>query len=216
MRVVQIRYEGIYGDQADPPNGWGDCGTHFDGTGSVWDQNATTGYRCIDSVGVGAGDLLSGNFPNKINTVTGTQSWPHQAQEPIYEWMDSWTLVPQSGGFFWGNEATAVIVQNSDYYLDCSPSSLSGCTSFDGTQGVGHGTLAARPTTCTKGVGYWATDQGNWNQSGNGFGQGELFLCTATDTWTLYYTPLTYPHPLTAGQASGPPAAPTGLTVTVH
>jgi hypothetical protein len=25
---------------------------------------------------------------------------------------------------------------------------------------------------------------------------GLLYKCTATDTWTLYYTPYTYPHPL--------------------
>ena len=37
-------------------------------------------------------------------------------------------------------------------------------------------TLANRPAICTPGVGYWATDQGNWNQSGNG-GQGQLFVC---------------------------------------
>jgi len=70
-------------------------------------------------------------------------------------------------------------------------------TPFNGTAtiGFGHGTLANRPTTCTTGVGYWATDQGNWNQSGSG-GQGQLYVCTATNTWTLSYTPYTYPHPL--------------------
>ena len=65
---------------------------------------------------------------------------------------------------------------------------------------------ANRPTTCTTGVGYWATDQGSWNQSGqacvgNGAGagqgcQGELFTCISTNTWSNTYTPYTYPHPL--------------------
>jgi hypothetical protein len=56
--------------------------------------------------------------------------------------------------------------------------------SFDGTKGVGVGLLAARPSTCTTGVGYWATDE------------SILYKATATNTWTAYYTPYTYPHPL--------------------
>ncbi|MBI5181521.1 MAG: hypothetical protein HZA06_01260 [Nitrospirae bacterium] len=32
-------------------------------------------------------------------------------------------------------------------------------SSFNGTSGMGCGTLASRPTTCTIGVGYWATNQ---------------------------------------------------------
>ena len=86
------------------------------------------------------------------------------------------------------------------------------------TIGTGHGTLANRPTTCTTEAGYWATDQGNWNQSGSG-DQGELFVCTAPDTWTLHYTPYTYPHPLIAGGTTGTgatPNPPTGLKVTVQ
>jgi hypothetical protein len=63
--------------------------------------------------------------------------------------------------------------------------------------------LANRPTTCTAGVGYFATDQGSWNTSSSnpeGVQQsgadGVLYKCTATNTWTLYYTPAIYPHPL--------------------
>jgi PKD repeat protein len=56
--------------------------------------------------------------------------------------------------------------------------------SFDGTVGVGVGPIASRPATCTKGVGYWATDTNT------------LYRATATNVWTAYYTPYTYPHPL--------------------
>lgn len=90
-------------------------------------------------------------------------------------------------------------------------------STFTGATGAGYGTLASRPSSCTAGVGYWATDQGNWNQSGSG-GQGELYTCTATNTWTLYYTPYTYPNPLqNSGNSSGP-GLPTDLNgnVVVH
>jgi hypothetical protein len=196
--------------QTAPPNGWGYCGTQVNGTGSNWDQNTSTvtGYACLDQPGRGKGDLLSGTFPTKCDTTAGcstyTGTWPNDALEPIYEWMDSWTGASGYPGSFWNVYDTGDFMANRDYYLWCSSSSPSGCTSFTGAAGVGSGTLSARPATCTTGVGYWATDQGSWNQSGSG-GQGELFVCTATNTWgsTPYYTPYTYPHPLTA---TTPPA----------
>jgi hypothetical protein len=208
------RNRNTYGETA-APNGWGYCGTSFDGTGSPWDDNTnkTTGYRCMDQPGQGQGQLLNGlDFPNAKNTVTGTPSWPHEALEPVYEWSDSW--VGPGYGALWNTYETDALFNNSDYYLWCDASSKSGCTTFDGTEGVGSGTLAARPSTCTTGVAYWATDQGKWNQSGSG-GQGELFKCTSTDTWTLFYTPYPYPHPLITGASTNTPPPPTSLTGTV-
>src|SRR5262249_32314074 len=75
-------------------------------------------------------------------------------------------------------------------------------------------TLANRPTTCTTGVAYFATDQGSWNTStSNPYGvqqngaDGVLYKCTTPNTWTLYYTPYIYPHPLRNG--GGPTPTPT-------
>jgi len=49
-------------------------------------------------------------------------------------------------------------------------------------------------------VAYFSTDQGSWNTSGNGFGNGVLDKCTGTNTYTnAAYTPYTYPHPLDGG-----------------
>jgi hypothetical protein len=56
--------------------------------------------------------------------------------------------------------------------------------SFNGTTGVGVGPLSARPATCRVGVAYWATDTRT------------LYKATAANTWTAYYTPYLYPHPL--------------------
>ena len=79
------------------------------------------------------------------------------------------------------------IVANRDYYLETG--------SFNGTTGMGVGTIGSRPSTCTAGVAYWATDEGSW-RSGYPSSSGRLYKATATNTWTLYYTPYTYPHPL--------------------
>jgi hypothetical protein len=82
--------------------------------------------------------------------------------------------------------------------------------SFNGTSGIGEGTLAQRPSTCTTGVAYWATDQGNWNTTTPG-PDGQLYKCMSTNNWQLFYTPLQYPHPLISG-ATNPPPPPPGPT----
>ena len=92
---------------------------------------------------------------------------------------------------------------NRDYYI-------ANVASFDGskeegncsTGGVDVGLLAARPTTCTAGVAYWATDAGgNWNTTNTSANDGRLYRCKATGSWSddndaETYTPYQYPHPL--------------------
>jgi hypothetical protein len=157
---------------------------------------------CLDQTGTGQDSvLLSGLTP----TPTG---WVGAASDPVYEWAD--TSSSGSIGLFVYNE-TVRLQASRDYYAEVSQSPQSSSSSpFNGTSGTGYGTLANRPTSCTTGVGYYATDQGSWNQSGSNFpgqsfSQGELFVCTATNTWTLTYTPYTYPHPLTQTTAPDPP-----------
>jgi hypothetical protein len=75
-------------------------------------------------------------------------------------------------------------------------------TNFDGSTGVGCGTLDGRPSTCTPGVGYWATNQSCSDLSGMVGAKpatpisGTLFKCIAPNKWADYYSPLQYPHPL--------------------
>jgi hypothetical protein len=113
--------------------------------------------------------------------------------------------------------ATYHVKANRDIYQAVSVNAQTSPTSpFNGTSGMGFGTLANRPTTCTTtsetldagngGVGYFATDVG---------AQGTLYMCSATNIWTAHYTPYTYPHPLQGGGSSDTtaPASPSGLTV---
>jgi len=189
-----------------PPNGWGYCGTEYNTQGpSIWDGNQNpegkhSGYPCIDQIGRGKGDLLTSVFPLKLDRLTNTSQWPHEAIEPVYEWLNNWTS--PGYGNYWSSQQPDIIAQNRDYYLYT--------TSFTGASGVGSGTLAARPSTCTagpggntNGVAYWATDTNT------------LYVCGATNSWTTYYTPYTYPHPLVTG-SSASIAAPTNLAATVQ
>lgn len=200
-----------------PPNGWGYCGTTYGPSG--WDGNTnSSGYPCIDQPGRGKSDLIQGAWPDACDETTGCTTydgtWPNQNLEPVYVWLDNFTPVGNGNGgtttVSLGGSANGIFTQNTDYYVSSDPNSGTDCSGFTGSTGVGCGPLASRPSTCTAGPGgtygasptgsygaaYWATDQGSWNQSGDGFGQGELFVCTATNTWTASYTPYTYPYPL--------------------
>jgi hypothetical protein len=163
---------------------------------------------CIDQPSRSGGTLLSGATPSPTGNVGETL-------DPSYEWADTHTgalnHTPMAS-------TTNLLLNNRDYYYQVSSAAQSTPTSpFNGTVGTGFGTLANRPTTCTPNVAYWATDQGNWNQSGTG-GQGQLFVCAAANAWIPHYTPYTYPHPLIAGgtTGSGAPNPPSGLTATVE
>jgi len=212
--------------QQPTPAGWGYCGTQFNGTGSNWDENTsgTTGYHCIDDPGRGRGDLLSGSHPNKVNSTTGCGpsqacAYPRQASEPIYAgWLENFNPSNATGAAYYLDQSIqggiSRVVRNADIFL------FQDCATGAGAQtaGVCVGTLASRQTNCTAGVGYWATDQGNWNTSGgsniNSYaGNGVLYQCNPANTWTAYYTPLTYPHPLVNAPAPIATFSPTSLNV---
>ena len=234
LDLVEDRQSNYTYTQSATPSGWSYCGTNFNGTGSVWDGNQdASGYPCLDQVGRGPGDLLSGNFSTKRNntrncTVTfswanraascdgsNSSAWPRQALEPVYEWLNSGTASAGWVGVFRSPASTANIQANRDYYVGHGNTS---CNAGAGscTAGVGTGTRAQRPANCTTGVAYWSTDQGgNWNTANGTANDGTLDVCTATNTWTnSTYTPYTYPHPLAQGITLPVPSAPNNLRIT--
>jgi hypothetical protein len=203
---------------------WGPChGTE------PWDQYPNTSTSaCLDQPGTGpgaAGSLFSIQSPPTLASNPSVACaapvnicWPNPALDPIYEAGETIT-----GGFEQAiqiaTDGTSTrVLSNRDVYGEVSQSAQTSATSpFNGTVGTGYGTLANRPTTCTPGVGYWATDQGPWNNYNSQ--KGVLYTCNSGgNAWTATYTPYTYPHPLTAGGSttSGGPNAPTALTATVE
>jgi hypothetical protein len=188
MRGKGRASNGTY-DEVPTPAGWGYCGAEYDGTWSNWDGNASakSGYPCFDQPGRGQSDSLLNDFPNVINATTNTKpevsaaAWARSALEPIYLWGNSHTPAPGWGGTYIANYDPTKLAANRDYYSEVSP--------FTGAGGTGEGLLSARPATCIPHVAYWATDTDT------------LYQCTSPSTWTAYYRPYRYPHPLTGGTA---------------
>jgi hypothetical protein len=163
------------------------------------------------------------NQPGRAYT-TGSPQWGYLAPMAIFR------NVNLSGGakvdlnfncpWAAGNYCAEHVQADRDYYNAVSATEQTSKTSpFDGTTGIGHGTLARRPDTCTHttpadgdnggGVMYWAKDQGSWNTTASNpkgvqrSGEdGVLYRCSATNTWTVYYTPATYPNTFAGGAAA--------------
>ena len=174
------------------------------------DTQCTTGTTCSRPV-----DNFGGTYPYRDQPGRGNQ----QSLMPWMEWSNTFTGTTEpflfadsfaGGGTVNGNSFPAIVVANQDFY----DQQTSGCAGTQ-TTGVCVGTLAARAANCTVGVAYWATDQGNWNVSGNGTGNGILYECTSANVWTQYYEPYTYPDPLDTGGSLSVSAALSGTGIGV-
>jgi hypothetical protein len=165
-----------------------------DGSGSTYPG---AGWPCWSSPGRGQ---------DQSTDVDGL-TWVDSAVDPIGFWLN------RTGGALTPITLNGVVPNVEDHIADCHEYQQEDST-FDGTCGTGVGVSASKPATCTAtsagvpgtaAVYYWATDEGSWNDGSNAIytGDGRLYKCTATNTWTLYYTPYTYPHPQQGVAAAG-------------
>jgi len=206
--------------EGSQPGNWGYCGTDVNGSGSSWDgnSNSTTGWPCMDGLGRGQDtQKLNGasTISARVNTATGSQSWPHQYLEPIYMWNNT---IPS--GFTYVMIGSQDAQNNRDYYFDCGSFNSSCSGSFNGSAGTGYGPLGSRPSSCTAGPGgtYGTSPSGSYGVAYFATDSNTLYVCSSANTWTAIYKPYTYPHPLVSGTSntSSTPPAPTGLVSTVY
>ncbi len=211
-------------DHGGGPANWEVYGNHFiHNAGLPSSLGVDDGYRMVHHQGSGEmiafnntfkpkstthnASVLSGTA-NYVDTVCSGRPYPCSHQpgrdfagnlRPLYGWNNRFT---DTGGIvnLLAEASTTFVAPNRDIFIEP--------TSFNGTVGVGFGTLANRNTTCTSGVGYFATNQG---------AQGTLYRCSATNTWVEHYQPYTYPHPLVGGGGGGgditAPSAPENVRV---
>ena len=168
-------------------------GANYSTMGAEIYGNALT---CTAAVGVGIFDQRGGKamiFNNRANTAGSVSAKVREEYDDALNPTTNHEPQHVSDSYFWNNTKNgtvlvkAVIGQDNCNVLAENREFFNQNTSFDGTSGIGVGTLAARPATCTPGAAYWATDAGS---------QGTLYKCTAPNTWSVYYQPYTYPHPL--------------------
>jgi len=138
---------------------------------------------CIDQPGRGQSNQLTPGAPPR------PQGWVRNALEPIYVFNNTPAVWKFGEADMAGGRVRVAL--DRDFYVTNACAGKTACGN-----GIGVGTRPQMDaiTTCTQGVGFWVTNEGSWNQSNDGQGNGQLYVCGASNNWVLYYTPFTYPH----------------------
>jgi hypothetical protein len=141
-------------------------------------------YPIDDQIGTGKDPKVGGSEPMYLwnNRMTNGEPWRRSNRKASAE-----AIALNGGVDFYDSD---LIAQNRDFFQQVDP--------FDGSSGMGIGTRAQmdaiKPTRT--GVGFWVTDEGDWNARNPG-PDGRLYVWNGK-AWVLRYTPYTYPHPLRA------------------
>lgn len=197
--------------------------SNYGGSGAeVFDAHGVNGTYPTDT-----GTVSSEYYKNTIGLSSGARVFNHRGGKAIFAnnkisgsgylgmtEYQGWSYCTSQGypkyqqvnnSFYWNNSSMTPS-------LYCSSGSCSSCGQYDSTYiqpnrdywQPAAGLDSSRPSTCTAGSYYAATDT------------DIIYKCNSGNTWSVHYKPYTYPHPLRGGSASGTTAAlqpPTGLRV---
>lgn len=147
-------------------------------------------YPVLDQIGVGKDPRRGGSEPLYI--------WDNKAKDNkdmILNWYADLTNAINLYRVQTGNPTASfgmrdIVAADRDYFRQDST------LAFNGSSGVGMGTKAQMQAIVPSkvGVGFWVTDEGDWNTLNGSTPDGQLYAWNGT-AWVLKYRPLTYPHP---------------------
>ena len=149
-------------------------------------------YPIKDQVGVGKDPKVAGSEPAYLwNNRAGGTVWPRQLKGIPQGAIDLYRT--QTGNPTATFSERDLIRANRDFFAEAG---------FDDAAGVSTGTkaqmLASSPTL--RNVGWWVTDEGEWNSANGAAPDGQLYIWNGT-AWQFHYRPYSYPHPLRGGGA---------------
>jgi hypothetical protein len=149
-------------------------------------------YPIADQIGVGMDPKVAASEPMYLwnNTVAkGTADWTLQwGGDPLVGALALYRQ--QVGNLSASFTRQDIVAADRDYYKQTVG------VPFIGSSGVGRGTRAQMDAIkpIKSGVGFWVTDEGEWNASHIG-PDGCLYKWNGS-MWILSYEPYSYPHPL--------------------
>lgn len=149
-------------------------------------------YPITDQVGVGKDPKVAGSEPAYLwNNRAAGAVWPRTLKNVAQGAIDLYRT--QTGNTAATFTERDMIKANRDFFAEAG---------FDDTAGVSTGTkqqmLASTPSL--RNVGWWVTDEGEWNSKNGAAPDGQLYAWDGAQ-WQLKYRPFTYPHPLRGGGA---------------